>query len=123
MRTESAGKLTTSVGETGEKGRARSGCRIIKYQIPSTKPGPRPEGGDSEGETGNPPAGWESEGQISGCQEKKAKALNTACRAEALEAKAGTLKPKIAEMLSLRSFLRPPLELGTGLAFSLQNRN
>jgi len=66
MRTESAGKLTSAVGETGEKGRARSGYRIIKYQIPSTKPGPRPEGGDSEGETGNPPAGWESEGQISG---------------------------------------------------------
>ena len=41
------------------------------------------------------------------CQEKKAK----------------TLKPKIAEMPSLRSFLRPPLGLGTGLAFSLQNRN
>ena len=40
------------------------------------------------------------------CQEKKAK----------------TLKPKIAEMPSLRSFLRPPLRLGTGLAFSLQNR-
>ena len=37
MRTESAGKLTTSVGETGEKGRARSGYRIIKYQIPNTK--------------------------------------------------------------------------------------
>jgi hypothetical protein len=42
--------------------------RIPKPQIPSTKPGPRPEGGDSEGETGNPPAGWESEGQISGFQ-------------------------------------------------------
>jgi hypothetical protein len=28
-----------------------------------------------------------------------------------------------AEMPSLRSFLRPPLGLGTGLAFSLQNRN
>jgi len=38
----------------------------VRYLIPTTKPGPRPEGGDSEGETGNPPAGWESEGQISG---------------------------------------------------------
>jgi hypothetical protein len=38
----------------------------MKSRIPSTKPEPRPEGGDSEGETGNPPAGWESEGQISG---------------------------------------------------------
>jgi hypothetical protein len=28
-----------------------------------------------------------------------------------------------AEMPSLTSFLRPPLGLGTGLAFSLQNRN
>ncbi len=37
----------------------------MKFQTPRTKPGPRPEGGDSEGETGNPPAGWESEGQIS----------------------------------------------------------
>jgi hypothetical protein len=38
----------------------------MKSQISSTKPGPRPQGGDSEGETGNPPARWESEGQISG---------------------------------------------------------
>ena len=50
MRTESAGKLTAAIDETSEKGRARSGYRVIKYQIPSTKPGPRPEGGDSEGE-------------------------------------------------------------------------
>ena len=33
------------------------------------------------------------------------------------------LTPKIAEMLSLRVFLRPLLGLGTGLAFSLQHRN
>ena len=30
--------------------------------------GPSPEGGDSAGETGNLPAGWESEGKISGFQ-------------------------------------------------------
>ncbi len=47
---------------------AAGGFPVSKSQIPSTKPGPRPEGGDSEGETGNPPAGWESEGQISGFQ-------------------------------------------------------
>jgi len=39
-----------------------------RVQSPNTKPGPSPEGGDSEGETGNPPARWESEGQILGFQ-------------------------------------------------------
>jgi len=28
-------------------------CSVAKYQIPSTKPGPRPQGGDSEGEITN----------------------------------------------------------------------
>jgi hypothetical protein len=44
-------------------------CSIEKYQIPSTKPGPRPEGGDSEGEI----SGFQVSGV--GCQEGKTKKL------------------------------------------------
>jgi hypothetical protein len=43
-------------------------CKISNWSFghPTLRAGPRPKGGDSEGETGNPPVGWESEGQVSG---------------------------------------------------------
>jgi len=45
---------------------------IAKYQIPSTKPGPRPEGGDSEGEI--------SGCKVSGKKNKKLGSFNSAIR-------------------------------------------